>query len=105
MTLTQSNLIHHHHVNIKYIIYLLYIAALDLVMQSVCIALGEENNAKWKPKDPSDPGKGKEQDFWEYSKRMLLNNKLIGKIQSYKEEKIKAMNPKSISKLKTLMVS
>ena len=73
-------------------------------MQSVCIALGEESLVKWKAKDPSDPGKGKEQDFWEYSKRSLLNNKLIGRIQSYKEEKIKSMNNKSILKLKTLCV-
>ena len=29
-------------------------------MAAVCIALGEDVNAKWKPKDPSDPGKGKE---------------------------------------------
>lgn len=74
-------------------------------MQSVCIALGEDGQVKWKPKDPSDPGKGKEQDFWEYSKRVLLNSKLIDRIRSYKEEKIKAMNPKSIQKLKTLCVN
>ena len=73
-------------------------------MQSVCIALGEDSQAKWKVKDPNDPSKGKEKDFWEYSKRVLLNNKLIGKIQTYKEEKIKDMNPKSIQKLKTICV-
>ena len=79
-------------------------ATLDLLMSAVCIALGEDSNAKWKPKDPSDPGKGKEQDFWEYAKKAMLNSKLISKIQSYKEEKIKNMNPKSIQRLKTLCV-
>jgi hypothetical protein len=73
-------------------------------MQGICIALGEDNQVKMKYKDPGDPGKGKEQDFWEYSKRSLLNNKLIGKIKSFNEDKIKGMNPKSINKLKTLLV-
>jgi len=73
-------------------------------MQSVCIALGEESQVKWKNIDQSDPTKGKQQDFWEYSKRVLLNNKLIGRIQSYKEDKIKSMNSKSVQKLKTLCV-
>ena len=39
---------------------ILLLATLDLLMAAVCIALGEDGNAKWKPKDPSDPGKGKE---------------------------------------------
>ena len=57
---------------------------------------------KWKNKDTNDPSKGKEQDFWEYAKRCLLNNKLILRIQSYREDKIKAMNPKSIEKVKII---
>lgn len=43
-------------------------STLDLVMQAVTYAFGEEGNAKYKPKDPSDPSKGKEQDFWAYAK-------------------------------------
>ena len=50
-------------------------------MQSVVVAFNEENLVKWKPKDPSDPSKGKEQDFWSYAKASILNNKLIGRIQ------------------------
>jgi dynein heavy chain len=69
-------------------------STLDLLMQAVCVSLGEENLVKWKNKDTNDPSKGKEQDFWEYAKRCLLNNKLIVRIQSYREDKIKAMNPK-----------
>jgi hypothetical protein len=55
-------------------------STLDLVMQSVVVAFGEENQVKWKPKDAADPSKGKEQDFWAYSKQAVLNNKLIGRI-------------------------
>ena len=33
---------------------------LDIVMQSVVVALGEEGAVKLKPKDPADPSKGKE---------------------------------------------
>jgi dynein heavy chain len=33
---------------------------LDIVMQAVVVALGEEGQVKWKPKDPADPSKGKE---------------------------------------------
>ena len=57
-------------------------AVLDIVMQSVVVALGEEGAVKWKPKDPADPSKGKEQDFWAYSKSSILNSKLISRIQS-----------------------
>jgi hypothetical protein len=33
-----------------------------------------------RPKDPADPSKGKEPDFWAYAKASILNNKLIGRI-------------------------
>lgn len=49
-------------------------------MQAVIVALGEDGSVKWKPKDPADPSKGKEQDFWAYAKQAILNNKLIGRI-------------------------
>ena len=74
-------------------------STLDLVMQSVVVAFDEVGAVKWKPKDPSDPSKGKEQDFWAYAKASILNNKLIGRIKEYREDKIKSMNPKSIKRL------
>lgn len=57
---------------------------------------------KTKPIDPADPTKGKVPDFWAYAKASVLNNKLIGRIQTYREDKIKAMNPKAIAKLNTI---
>lgn len=58
-------------------------------MQAVIIALSEDNQVKWKNIDPNDPSKGKTQDFWEHAKKYVLNNKLIRRIQAYKEEKIR----------------
>ena len=49
-------------------------------MQALIICLGEENMVKWKNIDVNDPNKGKIQDFWEYAKRAILNNKLIKRI-------------------------
>jgi hypothetical protein len=49
-------------------------------MQAVIIALGEDGNVKWKNIDPNDPSKGKIQDYWDFAKKYLLNNKLIKRI-------------------------
>jgi len=57
-------------------------ATLDFVMQGVCITLGDDINVKWKPKEPGSTEKI--QDFWEYSKKSLLNSKLIKRIQEFK---------------------
>ena len=40
------------------------------------------------------------QDFWAYSKKNLLNGKLITRVKSYREEQIKAIPDKNIQKLK-----
>ena len=50
---------------------------LDHLMQKVVIALGEEAQVKFKNIDVNDPSKGKIQDFWDYAKQFVLNNKLI----------------------------
>jgi hypothetical protein len=60
-------------------------------MKTVVIAFDEEKAVKMKPKDPTDPSKGKEPDYWAYAKTSILNNKLIGRIMTYREEKIKSM--------------
>jgi dynein heavy chain, axonemal len=73
-------------------------------MQGICVALGEDSNVKYVYKDRGNPAAGKIQDFWEYSKKNLLNNKLIGRIQSYSVEKIKKMSQASIAKLEKLQV-
>jgi len=40
------------------------------------------------------------QDFWEYSKRKLLNDKLIVRVKGLKENEIRNIPPKNIEKLK-----
>jgi hypothetical protein len=49
-------------------------------MQAVCTCLGEDHLVKWKRIDPNDASKGMDQDFWGYSKRNILNIKLIKRI-------------------------
>ena len=74
-------------------------------MQAVVVTLGEDNQVLMKFVDVNDHSKGKHQDFWGYAKKSVLNNKLIKRIQQYREEKIRAINPKSIEKLKVIHVS
>lgn len=44
------------------------------------------------------------QDFWGYSKKNLLNAKLIQRVKDFREEKIKAIPEKNIVKLKNFML-
>lgn len=48
--------------------------SIRLVMEGICLALGVDKNVPWKPKSPGSFEKI--QDFWEYSKKYLLNEKL-----------------------------
>lgn len=75
--------------------------ALDFVMQGVCIILGEDNNVKWKPKEPGSIERI--QDFWEHSKKYVLNEKLLKRIINFGKEQIKAIPPPKILKLKHLL--
>ena len=59
---------------------------------------GEDANVKWQPKEPGSMEKI--QDFWSYSKKNVLNSKLIGRVKEFREEKIKAIPEKNINKLK-----
>ena len=58
-------------------------------------------NVKWQPKEPGSMEKI--QDFWSYSKKNLLNAKLIGKVKDFREDKIKAIPQKNIAKLNQFM--
>ena len=40
------------------------------------------------------------QDFWSYSKKNVLNGKLITRVKEFREEKIKAIPERNINKLK-----
>lgn len=48
--------------------------SIRIVMEGMCLALGVDKNVKWKPTYPGSFEKF--QDFWEYSKKYILNEKL-----------------------------
>ena len=75
--------------------------ALDIVMQGLCYVLGEDSNVKWKPKEPGSMEKV--QNFWEHSKKFLLNDKLIKRIKDFKDDSILKIAPKNVVKLKDLI--
>lgn len=45
----------------------------------------------------------KKKDFWDYSKKKLLNDKLLGRVRDFDSDRIKSINPVKIEKLKTFM--
>jgi dynein heavy chain len=75
-------------------------AAARLVVEAVCYVFEEDKDVKWIAKPDGKPGE-KIQDFWDYSKKKLLNDKLLGRVKSFRENNISAM--KKIDKLKKLI--
>jgi len=63
--------------------------AVLIVMEGLCYVYDEEKNVKWRPKEPGSLEKV--QDFWEHSKKHLLNDKLIKKVKDFKEDQIKGI--------------
>lgn len=73
----------------------------SVVMEGICYAFNEDQNIKFTPKEPGSLEKI--QDFWGYSKKNLLNAKLINRVKDFKEEKIKAIPAAKIQKLKVFI--
>lgn len=59
------------------------------VLEGVCYAFDEDQHVKFVPIAPGSMEKKK--DFWEYSKKKLLTDKLIVRVKEFKEDKIKAI--------------
>jgi dynein heavy chain, axonemal len=72
--------------------------AAAIVMEGVCYVFNEDNKVPFQPKEPGSMEKI--QDFWAYSKKNLLNAKLIARVKDFKEDKIKAIPDRNIQKLK-----
>lgn len=70
-------------------------------MEAMCYVLGVETKVQFKPVEVGSLQKY--QDFWEYSKKYLLNDKLIKIVKNFKEDKISEIKPESIEKLKILI--
>ena len=73
------------------------------VLEGVCYAFNEDQNVKWKPKEPGSIEKV--QDFWEYAKKSLLNDKLLKRVKAFDEETIKAIPLAKINKLKVFIAN
>jgi len=74
-----------------------------LVFEGVCYVFDEDQFVKMVPVAPGSIEKKK--DFWDYSKKKLLNDKLLHRVREFDSEKIKAINPAKIEKLKTFTKS
>jgi len=73
-----------------------------VVMEGMCYAFDEDNQVKMVPKPDGKPGE-KMQDFWEYSKKKLLNDKLIKRVKGFKPEDILSIPLKKIDILKVFI--
>lgn len=69
-------------------------------MEGVCYAFNEDQYAK---KIAGNPGESEKKDFWEYSKKKLLNDKLIKRVTDFREAEIQAIPPKKVEKLKNFI--
>ncbi|CAD8115295.1 unnamed protein product [Paramecium sonneborni] len=69
-----------------------------IVMEGLCYIFQEDQNVPWKPKEPGSMEKV--QDFWEYSKKNLLNDKLIKRIKDFRDDSIRQIPQAKINKLK-----
>lgn len=56
----------------------------------VCYVFDEDKDVPWKPKPGGKPGE-KMQDFWEYSKKKVLNSKLTQRLKDFSLEAIRKM--------------
>jgi dynein heavy chain len=57
-----------------------------IVMEGMAIAFCEDDNVKGKGNEPPNS-----QDYWEYAKKNLLNDKLVKRVKGFKLENIKSI--------------
>ncbi|KAL4494234.1 hypothetical protein ABPG73_018753, partial [Tetrahymena malaccensis] len=69
-----------------------------LVFEGLCYAFDEDQFVKSVPIAPGAIEKKK--DFWDYSKKKLLNDKLLSRVRDFDDSKIRAINPVKIDQLK-----
>lgn len=74
--------------------YVIPPAPVGLVFEGLCYAFNEDGQVKWIPKEPGSMEKI--QDFWNYSKKYVLNNKLISRIKSFDANRIMEIPIKKI---------
>lgn len=73
-------------------------------MEGICYAFNCDNEVKWIPKPDGKPGE-KMKDFWDYSKKKLLNDKLISKVKGFGADMISAIPDEKIKILKEFVAN
>ena len=73
-------------------------------MEGMCYAFNIDHEVKWIPKPDGKPGE-KMKDFWDYSKKKLLDSKLTGKVKSFGPDQISAMKPEKVAILKEFVAN
>ena len=72
-----------------------------IVMEGLCYIFNRDQEVKWKPKEPGSMEKV--QDFWEFAKKSLMTPNLIKEIKDFKEDRIKAIPPAKMNKLRNFL--
>lgn len=78
--------------------------AAKLTMEGICYAFNIDGEVKWVPKPDGKPGE-KVKDFWDYSKKKLLNDKLTGRVKGFGKDQIMDMKPEKIAILKDFVAN
>lgn len=73
-------------------------------MEGICYAFNCDNEVKSVPKPDGKPGE-KMKDYWDYSKKKLLNDKLIAKVKGFGPDKISAIPGDKIRILKEFVAN
>jgi dynein heavy chain len=68
------------------------------VMEGMCYVFNEDQHVKAKTIEGE-----KVQDFWEYSKKNILNDKLIKRVKEFKVDQVRAIPALKIERLKVFM--
>lgn len=76
--------------------------AAGIVMEGMCYAFNEDQHVKLVAKKDSKTNE-KIKDFWEYSKKKLLNDKLLKRVMDFREDQIRAIPKQKVEKLVKFM--
>jgi len=82
--------------------YILPPEPVKLIMEAIIYAFNLGGKVPWKNEGEGKNAK-KVQDFWDYSKKSLLNDKLLKNIQDFKDEKIASIPPENIKKIRLIL--
>ena len=76
-----------------------------MTLEALVISMVEESKVQWKTRDTGAIGGATEkfQDFWDYAKKNMLNEKLIKRIKSISQKIIRKIPQNNINRLKVIL--